>query len=250
MVLAAQVRGDPLRLRLGERHDRADRLQQPDEREARVARREDAAVEVDPVVRRGEQALVEEREADLVARAVDDDVGVHPLAVGELHPVRAELRDVRPRRDRAVDDAVEDPARHRRVRLPEAVVGLGQAVALGPADVQADDELRDAGVQPVRHVRQRADLIQRLAEQVLRHDPRAAAGGEVRAASDVAGLDGDVHRAVAHPEHDDVLAGEKPVVAVRVGVHLDALERRRCRGTRAPGQRWSQWWPLATTSMS
>ena len=188
------------------------------------ARPEDTAKQLDAIVRRREEALVEERERDAVARAVDHHVGVHARPVGELHPVGAELRDVRPRRDRAVADAVEDPPGHGRVRSAEPVVGPRQAVALGPAGVQADHRLRDARAEPVRHVRDRADLVARLSEEVLRHDPGAATRGEVRRGGDVARLDGDVHRAVAHPQHDDVLARQERVVAVVVGVDLDALE--------------------------
>ena len=36
------------------------------------------------------KSVVEERERDLVARAVDDDVGVHARAVGELDLVAVE----------------------------------------------------------------------------------------------------------------------------------------------------------------
>ena len=44
---------------------------------------EDAPEQLDVVVGRGEEVVVEEREADLVARAVHHDVGVHLAAVGE-----------------------------------------------------------------------------------------------------------------------------------------------------------------------
>jgi hypothetical protein len=72
--------------------------------------------------------------------------------------------------------------------------------------------------------RGRRERVERLAEEVLGDDPRAAAGGEVRVARDLAGLDRDVHRAVAHAEHDDVLVLQEVVVDVVVRVHLHALE--------------------------
>ena len=78
-----------------------------------------------------DEILVEERERDLVARAVDDDVGVDALPSTNRTCAPVERLDVRLRRDRAVLDAVEDPAGDRRVGLAEPVVGLGQPVALG-----------------------------------------------------------------------------------------------------------------------
>jgi hypothetical protein len=75
-----------------------------------------------------------------------------------------------------------------------------------------------------RDARARGERVERLAEQVLRHDPRAAPGGEEGVRRDLARLDGDVHRRVAHAEDDDVLALQRLVVDVLVRVHLHALE--------------------------
>ena len=47
------------------------------------------------------------------------------------------------RRDRAVPDAVQDAPGDRRVRLAEAVVGLGQAVASPSAPTWASMQLLD-----------------------------------------------------------------------------------------------------------
>ena len=71
------------RLRLGERHDRPERLDEADEVEAGVLDRDDPAVERQPVVGRREDLRVEEREGDLVAGAVDDEVDLLLAAVGE-----------------------------------------------------------------------------------------------------------------------------------------------------------------------
>ena len=133
-----------LALRLGQRHDRAERLQQPDEEDVRrcPGGRRGGTASIS-VVGRGDEVLVEERERDLVARAVDDDVGVTRRAVGEHDAVAVEARDVRLRRDR------------RRARCgrgcrpetvgcasPKRVVGLGQPVALHVARRAMQDQPR------------------------------------------------------------------------------------------------------------
>src|SRR5688572_17829755 len=63
---------DPLTLRLGERHDRAEWLEEPDEHQALVRRVEDAHEQRKVVVLRLEEAAIEEGERDAVARAIDD----------------------------------------------------------------------------------------------------------------------------------------------------------------------------------
>src|SRR5215218_318104 len=63
-VLAAQVGSDPLSLRLRQRHDRAEWLQQPDKEDVVDLGMEDAAEQRQVVVRRADQARVEERERD------------------------------------------------------------------------------------------------------------------------------------------------------------------------------------------
>jgi hypothetical protein len=119
------VVGDELGLALGDRHDRPERLDEPDEVDPRHVGMEDVLVQRDLVVGRRQELGVEEREAQLVARAVDDEVGVDARAVGEVDPVALEAVDVRLRRDRPVREAVEDPAGDRGMRLAELVVGLG-----------------------------------------------------------------------------------------------------------------------------
>ena len=117
--------------------------------------------------------------------------------------------DVRLRRHRAVRDAVEDPAGDRRVRLAELVVGLRQAELRRVADV-AVDQLGDEPAADLerdpRAGHRAAELVGRLAEDVLRDDVRAAPRREVDVVGHVRGLDRDVHRAVADAEHDDLLA--------------------------------------------
>ena len=110
--------------------------------------------------------------------------------------------------------------------VAEAVVGLRQPVALHVAERELEHPLEDPAPDPERDLRRAADLVDRLAEQVLRDHVRAAAGGEVGLARDEARLDRDVHRRVAHPEHDDGLVAEevRVVALVVVRVDLHALE--------------------------
>ena len=133
--------------------------------------------------------------------------------------------DVSLGRDRPVLDAVEDPSRDGRVSLAEAVVGLGQAVALGRPGVAPEQGLGHPLAHLEGHPGVVAELVDRFAEDVLGHDPDALAGRQVGALGDIGGLDGDVHRRVAHAEHHHPLAGEDRVLDVGVGVHLLARER-------------------------
>jgi hypothetical protein len=129
-----------------------------------------------------------------------------------------------------VDDAVEEVGGDRRVRLADAVVGRGQPIVLDAADAEAIHGLEHG---PAGGERQRAreavdaDLVQRLAEEVLGQDVGAAARGEHDLVGDVGGLGGDVHGRVADADDQDLLA--PPVVGVDevVGVHLLAVEAAR-----------------------
>ena len=184
---------------------------------------EDAPEQLDVVVGRRDEVLVEERERDLVARAVDDEVGLDARAVGELDLVLVQAGDVRLGRDRAVGQPVEDPARDRRVRLAELVVGLLEAVVLHPADRLAHHQPERLLLDLERDPRVGEHLVAAvdgLGADVLGEDPGAAAGGEVDRGAVVAGVHRDVHRAVAHAEHDDPLAVELALVLVVVGVDL------------------------------
>ena len=129
-------------------------------------------------------------------------------------------------RDRAVRHAREDVVGDRRVRVAEAVVGLGQPVALHVAQGDLEHPLEELAADLERDPRRAAELVRRLAEQVLGEDVGAAAGGEVGVLGDEARLDRDVHRRVAHPEHHDGLVAEevRVVALVVVRVHLHALE--------------------------
>ncbi len=104
---------------------------------------------------------------------------------------------------------------------PKRWSGLGKAVALhvphrgldeagggGPADGE-----RDARVVA-------AELVSGAAEEVLGDDVGAAAGGEGRRLRCVRRVDGDVHRRVAHAEHDHVAVPQLLRVRVLVRVHL------------------------------
>ena len=116
--------------------------------------------------------------------------------------------------------------------LAEAVVGLGQAVALRRSGVAADQLLEDALADLEGNPQVVAQLIDRFAEHVLGDDPHTLARRQVRALGHVGGLHSDVHRRVAHTQHDDPLAGEDGVVDVGVGVQLRAGEAVRPRERR------------------
>src|SRR3712207_6349558 len=75
-------------------------------------------------------------------------------------------------------------------------------------------------------------LVHRLAEEVLGDDVRAAPRAEGRGLRDVRGVDGDVHRAVAHAQDDHLLAGQLLGARVVVRVQLLALEGVRARERR------------------
>ena len=136
------------------------------------------------------------------------------------------------------------------MRLRELVVGLGQPVRPSgrrPASSAAGGSIAKrigAGIRSLPPI-----VSIGLPNDVLRHDVGAAPGGEVGRLRVVGGVDGDVHRRVAHAEHDDVLADELRLVLVVVRVDLLARERVRA-GERRLGQRGSQWWPLATITAS
>src|SRR5258707_8399533 len=61
----------PVRLRFGDRHDRPDRLDEPDEVQPGNLRRDDAAVERDLVLLDARHASIAKRETDLVAGALN-----------------------------------------------------------------------------------------------------------------------------------------------------------------------------------
>ena len=209
----------------------------------------DAPEQLDVVVGRGQEVLVEEREGDLVAGAVHDHIGVHLAAVREPDPVALQRGDVRLGRDRAVSDPVEDAPGDRGMGLAELVVWLGQAVALGRAGERLDRLVDHPLADRERHARVVGELVDRLAEHVLGDDPSAFARRQIGVGGHIGGLDGDVHRRVAHAEHDDVLAREDRIVHVGVGVQL-VPSKVSAPGNAGSGQRASQWWPLATISAS
>jgi len=176
-----------------------------------------APEEVQPVARRGDQALVEEREAHLVTGAVDDEVDLLLAAVGEPHALAAQLLDRglgdhRPRREPVVDLVGE-----RRVRLPDPVVGPWQADPGGVA--RADPpELEQQLLRPLRQPRRARDLVDREPVEPLADDPHAAAQREVGRLRHVARVARHVHPAVAaaDDEHPPPLELLGPAVVVPV----------------------------------
>ena len=121
----------------------------------------------------------------------------------------------------------------------ELVIRLRQAVVLHLADVHLQQQRHDREADPGRDPLGPAELVDRLAEEVLGDHIGPAAGGQIGVLRVVGGIDGDVHRRVAHAEDDDVLAGDLGLLLVVVGVHLLAGEvlaarKRRLRPARVP----------------
>ena len=95
-----------------------------------------------------DQAGVEEREADPVARRVDDRVDLLDAPVGEAHPVALELGHVGLGHGVARAQPEQDLAGHGRVGLQEVVVGGGQAEVLHPARDQPRNEPGEPPLEP------------------------------------------------------------------------------------------------------
>ena len=189
--------------------------------------RDDAPVERDPVVGSRDQRRVEEREADLVAGAVDRQVDLLLAAVDEAdRPAARERVDVRLHGDVAVADPRQQVGGDRRVRLDELVVGLREAEVLR----MAGGELEHAPVeQPQQRQRQPggervAELVRGLALEVLGDDPGPATHRQEGRVGVARALDRDVGGGVADPEHQHALAVEDVGLAVVVGVQLLAGE--------------------------
>ena len=209
---------------------------------------EDAPEQRQVVVGRRDQVGVEERERDLVAGAVDDDVGVLLAAVGEPHRALGQLGDVRLRRDLAVRDPREDVVGHRRVGAAERVVGLRQAVALHVADRQPQRR----GLHPLAQ-RDRYRGRARGSESIGRpktyfgitHAPRRAARKVRRATNDdsTAMSIAELPIPSTTTERSRNSAGSSPVYSWEC---ICTPAKRSCPGNAGSGQRGSQWWPLAT----
>ncbi len=223
--------GDPSGLRLGQRHDRAERLHQPDEEQSRVLRVDDPSVEVDVVLARGHHPLVEEREGHLVAGAVDDRVELGRPPVGEEHLRALEPVDVRHHGDVAVPEPGQQVVADRGVRVQHGVVGLRQPV-VGDLALRDPQHRRHAQLlERERTTRERrlGQVVGRHAEHELRDDVSTAAHRQVGLVSHPRRLDRDVARRVADPQHQDALALEGVGGAVVVRVQLGAGERVAAR---------------------
>ena len=237
--------GHPVRLLLGQRHHRTERLDQPDEEEARVINRDDAAVEVDMVVLArvqatpGQEPVVEEREGDPVAGAVDHHVSRHLGAIGETHRRSFEPTDRRLHAEITMTQTGQQVAAHRGVRMEHGMIGLRQPVVGDLPHRQPQHRSHPPRLQEKRPTRQRrvGQVVGGHAEQELREDVGPAAHRQVRRTRDPGGLHGDVGRRVADPQHHHPLAGEHLGRAVVVGMQLLARElarERRLRPARVP----------------
>jgi hypothetical protein len=123
-----QVR-HPLRLDLGDRHERPDRLDEPDEIQPGPPGRDDPPVQGDVVAACAGQGFIEEREADLVAGAVDHHVDRLGAAVHEADAVPVETVNGGLDDDVAVIQPAEQAVRHRGGSAQHWPVGPGQPVS-------------------------------------------------------------------------------------------------------------------------
>jgi len=217
-----QVR-DPLRLGLGHRHDRPDRLDEPDEVQAGQRWCDDAAVERDPAVAGADQRLAQERKTDLVPRAVDHHVDLLGAAVAEadavpLEPVDGGLDD-----DLTTPQPAQQAVRDRQWPAQQPVTGLGQPVLRHVTPGDPHQQRHGTAPQPQRQHRARAQQRQavgRPAGQVPRDDVGTGPHGNQGARAEAGTLRRDVARGVPDAEDENTLPGEGPGRTVLMGMNL------------------------------
>ena len=127
-------------------------------------------------------------------------------------------------------DAAGHRVGDRGVVLEQPALGGGQPVTRGRADRDPQQQLRQRLAQLPRHVGRDPrpdDLIRRLPEQALGDHPAAVARREQRPIGHVGEVGGDVHRAVAHPDHQHPPAAEVLGGAVLERVQLLPAEVAR-----------------------
>ncbi len=168
---------------------------------------------------------------DAVAGGPHGRVDPFRAAVGEDDGVPVQPFDAGAGDDLAVGEAVQDGVADGGVVLEQAARRCGQAVALRGADGQPQHRLRDALTQPPGQGREgAAGRVGGPSEEVLGDDVHTVAGRQQhRAAGDIGGVDGDVHRGVAHADNKHPAVPEVLGAPVVVGVCLAALEGSRVR---------------------
>ena len=192
---------------------------------------EHAPEERQVVVGRGDQRRVEERERHLVARAVDDDVGLDLGAVGEAHASLGRARArfgfgvISPcaRRERMSSETVGCAS-------PKSVVGLAAArsAPCRRPSSRSGGRAASALADGERHPRGGGERVERAAEQVLRDHPRAAPRGEVRA------------RRATNEDSTAMSIAELPMPSTTTSlVAEEAPGRRRCTRARGAARRRS-----------
>ena len=128
--IAFEQIGHPLTLRLGQRHDGAQRLDEADEIQIRMLRRDDVQVGRQAVGFGLEKIPVEEGKGDVVAGRKDDDIDSGLGPIDEASPVAGEAFEVGANVDLAVADEVEQVVGDSRVFGAEGVVGRGSTRAV------------------------------------------------------------------------------------------------------------------------
>ena len=227
-VVAGEVGGGQLGLRLDDRQGRTGGLHESHERQRRVGGVEHALVQRHCLGVVTEPVLAQERNGDAVAGGPHDDVDLLDRTVGEHHAVAVEAFDAAHRPDLAVGDAVQDRVGDGRVVLEQPERRLEQAVVLRFAHRETEHRLRDdLAYLPRQHRKRTVGGVGGPAEEVLGHDVGAVPGAEHHVVGDVRSVDCDVHGGVAHADDQDALVAERLGLAVVVGVHLLTVEPTR-----------------------
>ena len=151
--MAFEQIGHPLTLRLGQRHDGAQRLDEADEIQIRMLRRDDVQVGRQAVGFGLEKIPVEEGKGDVVAGRKDDDIDSGLGPIDEASPVAGEAFEVGADIDLAVADEVEQVVGDSRVFGAEGVVGRGEAVPGLLAARQEQQGSKDQALEPERQAR-------------------------------------------------------------------------------------------------
>jgi hypothetical protein len=176
-----------------------------------------------------DRGLIEKREADLIAGAVDHHVDRLRAAVGEMDAAPVEPVDAGLDHDVAVIQLAEQAVRHRGGSVEQRAIGPGQPVLRYAALGDADQHRHREALQPQRRPRPQAHERQTIgghAEQVFRHYMGAPAHGKQGPRGDLGAFGCDIAGGVADAEGENAFAGKGFRRAVMVGMNLLAGEGR------------------------
>src|SRR5581483_2008293 len=201
-VLAQQVLAHPDALQFGQRHDRAQRLEQAEEEDIAILRMENAMEELQLVVLRLNHFRLKEWERHFVAGAIDNRVELLARPVAEDDAIAIELLDIGLHFHPPVSNTREDIRTDCRMGMQRLMIGFGESILCQVSHLEAQNHPHqlalDNGGEPLREDRR---LIQRFAEQIFRDDVEAAPHREIGHDGDARSFNGDVHCRVAEAQH-------------------------------------------------